>query len=315
MATEENKILISSRSFGKINSGAVEILNNAHLKSNVNPFGRKLNEEELIDLLDGAVGIIAGTENISEKVILNANQLRVISRYGVGLDNIDLKTAKQKGVLVYNTPETPSVAVAELTLSLILNLLKKIGKVDRQIRDNIWKPEIGNLLSGKTIGIIGLGRVGRKLVQFLEPFDLKILAHDMNPDKTFVTKYNINLLSLNSLISISDVITLHIPLTEKTKYIIGEKELKMMKKNAILVNTARGGLINEEALYNSLREKRTAGAAIDAFENEPNIGKLKELDTVILTPHIGTYTVETRKHMEIEAANNLINGLKKAGIL
>jgi len=309
------KILASSRSFGKIDSGAIKLLKDNGLEPILNIHGRKLNEEELLNLLDDVVGIIAGTEKITGKIISNANQLKVISRYGVGMDNVDLKTAHRKRVLVYNTPEAPTVAVAELTLSLILNLLKKISKVDRKIRDNLWKPEIGNLLSGKTIGIVGLGRIGKKLVQFLEPFGVKLLVYEINPDTNFVSDHKIDLVPLKTLISKGDIISLHIPLTKQTRHIIGKKELRTMKENAILINTARGGLIDEEALNNSLRDNEIAGAAVDAFEEEPYTGKLKRLDNVILTPHIGTYTVETRKQMEIEAVNNLIHGLKEVKIL
>lgn len=309
------KVLISSRSFGKIKSGAIDLLKDEGLEIVMNPYGRKLSEQEILTLLDDVVGIIAGTENISENIISKVDHLKVISRYGIGLDNIDLEKAKQNGVLVYNTPETPSIAVAELTLSLILNLLKKICKLDRYIRSGQWKPEIGNLLSEKTIGIIGLGRIGKKLVQFLQSFNPKILACEINPDKDFVKSYKIDLVDSHTLISRSDVITLHVPLTEKTRYVIGERELNMMKENVILINTARGGLIDEKALYHCLKEGGLGGAAIDAFEYEPYTGKLKELANVILTPHIGSFTVETRKEMEIEAAKNLINGLKEADIL
>jgi len=177
------KVLISSRSFGKIDSGAVELLKQVGLIPIMNPYGRKLTEQEILDLQEDAVGIIAGTEKITDKIISNNNQLKVISRYGIGLDNIDLKAAENKNITVYNTPETPTIAVAELTLSLILNLIKKIGMVDRNLRNHKWKPEIGNLLSDKTIGIIGLGRIGKKLVQLLEPFNPKIYVSEINPDK------------------------------------------------------------------------------------------------------------------------------------
>ncbi len=309
------KVLISSRSFGKINPRAIKLLKEEGLDPVLNPYGRKLNEKELLNLIDGAIAIIAGTENITAKVISDANQLKVISRYGGGLDNIDLKTAHEKGILVFNTPDTPTIAVAELTLSLILNLLKKISKVDRDIRGDLWKPEIGNLLSGKTVGTIGLGRIGKKLVQLLTPFNVNILAYEIKPDKAFVTNYNIDLVTLNTLLHKSEIVTIHVPLTEQTRHIIGKKELTTMKENAILINTARGGLVDEKALYDSITNGMIAGAAIDTFEEEPYMGKLKELDNVILTPHIGTYTVETRKHMEIEAAKNLIKGLREAKIL
>ncbi len=309
------KVLISSRSFGKINSGALELLKKIGLNPVLNPHGKKLSETEILDLLDDAIGIIAGTEKITKNIIYHNDNLKVISRYGIGLDNIDLKAASERNVLVFNTPETPKIAVAELTLTLILTLLKKIINIDNNSKKGSWKPEIGNLLTGKTIGIIGLGRVGKQLVQFLLPFNVKILVHEIKPDKRFVSKYKIELTSFDDLISNSDIITIHCPLTRQTKYIIGEKELSKMKNNAILINTARGGLIDELALYKFLREKKIAGAAIDVFEDEPNTGKLKELDNVILTPHIGTYTIETRKQMEIEAAENLIKGLKKVKIL
>jgi len=309
------KILISSRSFGKIKSGAIDILKEKGLEIILNPYGRKLNEEELLDLLDDVVGIIAGTENITKKIISAANQLKVISRYGVGIDNIDIKSAKKRKILVFNTPEAPTTAVAELTLSLMLNLLKKISLLDRRIRDNLWKPKIGNLLSGLTIGIVGLGRIGKKLVQFLEPFKVNFLVYEINPDTKFVSDHKINLVPFTTLLSKSDIISFHIPLTKETSHIIGKKELNLMKKNAILINTARGGLVDEEALYKSLKDNEIAGAAIDAFEEEPYTGKLKTLDNVIITPHIGSFTIETRKHMEIEAVNNLILGLKKAKII
>lgn len=309
------KVLISSRSFGKIDSGAVELLKNKGLEPVLNPYGRKLNEQEILDLSDSAVGIIAGTEKITEKIISSNNNLKVISRYGIGLDNVDLKAAAEKDIMVYNTPETPTVAVAEFTLSLILNLLKKVGNADRNLRKNEWKPETGYLLSGKTVGIIGLGRIGKKLAKFLAPFGVKILAYEVKPDKEFVSKNKIEIVDLGSLISKSDIITIHLPLTEQTKGIIGKKQLESMKKNAILINTARGGLVNEKELYEALKNGIIAGAAIDVFENEPNPGKLKGLDNVILTPHIGAYTIETRKQMEIEAVENLINGLKEKNIL
>ncbi|UCH72438.1 MAG: D-glycerate dehydrogenase, partial [Thermoplasmatales archaeon] len=158
-------------------------------------------------------------------------------------------------------------------------------------------------------------RVGKQLVQFLSPFNVKILAYEINPDESLTSKYKIELTSIDDLIIKSDIITMHCPLTDKTEHMIGEKELNNMKKSAILINTARGGLIDEIALYEFLKEKKIACAAIDAFEDEPNTGKLKELDNVILTPHLGSYTIETRKQMEIEAAENLIKGLKMVKVL
>ena len=264
------KVLISSRSFGKINSGAIELLEKEGLQPIINPYGKKLNEQEILDLVEDAVGIIAGTEIITERIMSHNEQLKVISRYGIGLDNIDLKAAKRRNIMVYNTPETPTDAVAELTLTMMLNLLKKIGKVDRNLRKNIWKPEIGNLLSGKTVGIAGLGRIGKKLVQLLQPFNLSIIAHEIHPDNTFCSTYNINIVPFNTLLEESDIITLHTPLPIDMKHLIGKEELQMMKPTALVINTARGGLIDEQVLYTALKNNTIAGAAIDVFEEEPN---------------------------------------------
>jgi D-3-phosphoglycerate dehydrogenase len=297
MENNKIKVLISSKSFGKTGSEGIGILKNAGLELVINTTGKKLNEDEFLKMADGVVGIIAGTG------------------YGVGMDNVDLDTAYKKGVLVYNTPDAPTDAVAELTLSLILNLLRKISVSDNNIRKNTWKPALGNLLSDKTVGILGLGKIGKKVVQLLEPFNVEFLAYELKPDKSFTSKYKIKVVSLEEVLSNSDIITIHLPSTKETKHIIDSDAFSKMKQNTILINTARGDLIEEEALYESLKNKKIAGAGLDVFENEPYSGKLKELDNTILTPHIGSSTVETRKTMDVESVNNLIKGLKEAGVL
>ena len=310
------KVLISSRSFGKINSGAIQLLMDNGFDLVLNPYGKKLSEKEILGLMDDdIVGIIAGTELITKKIIEKSINLQVISRYGVGLDNVDLKEVGKKDILVYNTPDAPALAVAELALSLMLNLLKKIGIGDRRLRKKKWKGEVGNLLTKKTVGIIGLGKIGKKVVEFLEPFQVQILATEPYPDKQFISEKKIKLVSFDDLISSSDIISLHVPLNNETKHIIGENELSKMKQNSILVNTSRGGLIKEDDLYNALKERRIAGAGVDVFEREPDTNRLETLENIVVTPHIGTLTIETRRQMEIEAAENLINGLKKVKVL
>ncbi len=303
----QRKVLISSRSFGKINSGATRLLKDNGFIPVVNPTGEKLDENQILDLIDDeVVGIIAGTEQITQKVIEKSCNLKVISRYGVGMDNVDVEFAKEKNVLVINTPDAPSLAVAELTLSLTLHLLKRIGVCDRRLRKNAWKGEVGNLLTGKTIGIIGLGRIGKKVVELLKPFHVQVLAYDPYPDKEFISKKEIVLADLDKLFSSSDIISLHLPLNNKTKYIIGKQELLKMKDDVILINTARGGLINEDDLYDALKANSVGGAGIDVFEHEPETNNLEEFENVVITPHIATMTVETRKQMEIEAVENII---------
>lgn len=310
------KVLISSRSFGNVGANSEEMLKEAGLDIVKNTLGRKLSEEEIIEMIDDeTAGIIAGTEKITRKVMESGSTIKVISRYGVGLDNVDLVAATELGIIVRNTPEAPTQAVSELAMAMIMNLLRKISALDRNIKADSWKPELGNLLHGKTVGIIGLGRIAKNLVKMLEPFDVKILALEIDPDNEFVKDHGIVIVTLKKLISESDIITLHIPYTEETKNIIGKTEFPMMKKNAILINTARGGLIDEQALVEALESEMISGAAVDAFDVEPYEGELKKFGNVILTPHIGTFTQETRKSMEIETVENLINGLKEMKII
>lgn len=305
------KIQISSSSFG-IDVGAIETLKKAGFTVVLNPYNRKPTEDELIELLDkDIVGLIAGTEKITERVLQNAKSLKVISRYGIGLDNIDLKAAKRRGIIVCNTPDAPTQAVAELTLALILNLYRRIGEVDRNLRSDKWNPLLGRLLFDKTLGIIGLGRIGKTLVKLVQPFKLKIITHEPYPDNEFVSSYGVEQASLEKVLTESDIVSLHAPLTEATYHLICMEELALMKNDAVIVNTARGSLIEEEALIEALEKESIGGVALDVFEGEPYYGKLKNFDNVILTPHIGTYTMETRIKMEREAVDNMLKALKE----
>ena len=308
------KVLISSRSFGKINSEPIDALIDAGFEVVVNPYNKKLDEGELIELIGDAVGLIAGTEQITENMLNHAKALKVISRYGVGMDNIDLDAAKNKGIEVYNTPNAPAKAVAELALTLILNLMRRIPESSQSMKDGIWQPQMGHSLYGKTLGIIGLGRIGKELVKLVQPFNVDIFAYEKYPDNDFITTQNIKLGSLEDVLSQSDVVSIHLPLMKETRNIIGAKELSLMKHNSMLINTARGGLIDENALVSALKEGDIAGASLDAFENEPYIGELSNLDNVLLTPHIGTYTEETRIIMEMETVENLINALSGVAV-
>ena len=303
------KVIISSRSFGKINSEPIDALNNAGFEVIVNPFNKKLSEVELVELINDAVGLIAGTEPITENVLKHAKELKVISRYGVGLDNIDLDAARKRGIAVYNTPNAPAKAVAELTLSLILNLMRCISESSQPMKDGMWQPQMGHSLYGKKLGIIGLGRIGKELVKLVQPFNVDILAHEKYPDYDFIASHNVRLGSLEDVLSQSDIVSIHLPLMEETRNIMGAKELSTMKYNSFLINTARGGLVDEDALISVLKDGTIAGAALDAFEIEPYTGELLNLNNVLLTPHIGTYTEETRMIMEMETVKNLINAL------
>lgn len=304
------KILISSKSFGKENTEAIKILKDAGLEPVMNPYNRALEPQEFSSLIRDAVGVIAGTEKIGKDLINEANLLRVISRFGVGTDNIDLEASGKRGIIVCSTPEAPTGAVAELALALILNLLRKIGDVDKNMHAGRWQPAMGSLLSGKMLGIIGLGRIGRELVRLTEPFGTRTIAHEPYPNLDFISLHGIDLLPIEMIMSESDIISLHLPLSGSTRHMIGERELSMMKPGSIIINTARGELIEEKALVNAIESGAIGGAALDVFEHEPYAGRLKEFNNVILTPHIGSYTWETRIRMEREAVENLISALR-----
>ena len=303
------KIFISTSSFAKYDSLSLKILESAIMEYQLNPFGRKLSQEECLNFYQDINGLIAGTESLTAELLKSAKKLKVISRCGTGLDNVDLEAAKELGIKVFITPDGPTQAVAELTVGLMFNLLRRISMEDRLIRTGVWEKYMGNLLTGKTLGILGLGRIGRKVVELTVPFSLNYLAWDSSPDQEFAANYKVEFRKLNEILKEADIVTVHLPYSPELKNFISDKQIKLMKKDAFLINAARGGLVDEAALYKALKEKRIAGAAIDVFEQEPYQGPLKELDNVILTPHIGSYAKEARIEMEIQAVKNLLQGL------
>jgi D-3-phosphoglycerate dehydrogenase len=305
----ENKILISPSVFGKCGMEPLELLTRHNYKFILNPYGRKLKPYEIIELGRDCVGIIAGVESLDARVLEALSSLRCISRCGVGVDNIDLKKASELGIIVKSTPEGPTRAVAELTVGVIFDVLRKISYRDREIRKGNWCKEIGSLLKGKKVGILGLGRIGRIVAELLLRLDAEVLGTDINPDLKWIEKYKVPILTLEELLKVSDILCIHISYHEANKYLIDEKEIRIMKKGAYLINVSRGGIVNEDALYRALKSEYLSGAAIDAFENEPYKGPLTKLNNVVLTPHIGSYAKESKLKMEVEAVKNLIEVL------
>lgn len=302
-------ILTSPSSFGQVGSEPLDLLNNSGYKVINNPFGRKLTEDEVIELAKDCIGIVAGVETLSAKVMDALPQLRVISRVGVGMDSVDLEYAKQKGIVVVNTPDGPTLPVAELTLAMTMSLLRRVPMAHANMKKGVWKKEIGNLLYGKTIGVIGLGRIGKKVAGMFRALGNPVIGFDLYPDYKWANEQEISILSFEDVLSKADIITLHIPSNKDKSYIIGKKELDLLRKTAFLINIARGGVINEDELFTVLKEKRIAGAAVDVFSNEPYTGNLKDLDNIVLTPHLGSYAEEAKILMEIDAVNNLIKYL------
>ena len=301
------KVLISTSTFAKFDSGPLEKLHQNGLETILNPYARKLKPQESIELLQDVDGVIAGVESLSQEILSQAKKLKVISRCGGGLDKVDLSAAKRLGIRVLSTPDAPTEAVAEMALALMLSLARHICQADRNLRQGSWKPIMGTLLRGKTMGIIGLGRVGKRLTQLVAPLGMKILAFDSHPDQTFTRNHQIHLVPLDELLTQSDVISLHVTLTNDTRNLINKKTLRLMKANALLVNTSRGGVVDEEALCESLTNNRLGGAALDVYEQEPYSGPLLECDRVIATSHMGSYAKEARIGMEEQAVDNLLS--------
>jgi len=301
---KETKIAITTSSFAEYDGTPLDLLRGFELK--INNSGRKLNKEETLALCQGCTGIIAGTENYDRDILLKLAGLKVISRCGTGMESIDLKAASELNIKVINTPAGPTLAVAELTIGLIFDLLRNISAADREIRKGIWKKHMGSLIKGKNIGIIGFGRIGQKVAGFLAPFGVNIAYHDSNQglNNPLYNKKN-----LTDLLSWADIITLHCALQDK-KIIIGKEELVKMKTGAFLINTSRGEFLDEEAVYEALKSKKIAGFAADTFMSEPYIGKLTEFDNTLLTSHMGSYAKEGRIEMEIQTVNNLLKNLE-----
>lgn len=219
--------------------------------------------------------------------------------------------ASAKGIKVLITDTRPSQAVAELVLGLILNFYRKINISNNNLKNKIWKKFSGPLLNGKTVGIVGFGHIGKQLSLLLNGFNCKVLAFDVYKDESFASANAVIFKDINELLSESDIISLHLDLNTETRKFINEEKLEKMKNNCLLVNASRGEIIDEEALYLTLKNKKIMGACLDVFNKEPYNGPLLDLENVLLTPHIGSYANEIRIKMELEATNNLINELLK----
>lgn len=301
------QILISTSTFNLDNFSELSAITNSGIKVKLNPFNTRLTEDQAIDLLGkDSIGLIAGLEPLSEKVLQAATALKVIARVGTGLDSVDLTAAEKLGIKVLNTPDAPTSAVAELTLGHILGLLRNIARTDRQIRTNKWQGQMGSLLETKTVGVIGFGRIGRKVAGLVSAFGAKVIVHD-----PFIRAEDFENCSLIELCAQSDVLTLHVSYSDKTHHIIGSEIIQAMKPGSFVVNISRGGLVDEVSLLSALESGHLAGAALDCFEQEPYFGPLSKLENVQMTAHMGTYARETRDLMEREASLLLVKALRE----
>lgn len=276
-----------------------------------------LNGPALLEKIKDQDAVLSMVNNfITDDILQQASKLKVIGNCGVGYNNIDIASAEKRGIVVTNTPDVLNDATADLTWALILGIARRIVEADHFVREGKftgWLPHlfIGNMVYGKKLGIIGMGRIGSAVCQRAKGFNMKVYYYNRNPlSKEKEQEYNAQYVDLETLLKECDYITIHAPLNEESYHLIGREELHLMKKDAYLINTSRGPLIDEQALYEHLKEGKIAGAALDVYEHEPKIVEgLLALDNVILLPHIGSATYETRTRMVELAANNIANVL------
>jgi len=308
------KILVTTIPFGEKDRKPLEILESVGADIQINPLGRKLTETDLADLIPGTDILIAGTEPITESVLDRANQLKLIARVGIGLDSVDLLAARARQVAVSYTPDAPSPAVAELTIGLMIDLLRNSHVSNLRLHQGDWYRYFGKRLTEVTIGIIGLGRIGSRVVKHLAGFDCQsILVNDINPEVQTPEHPNckVRRVEVDQIFHEADIISIHIPLSPATKDLITVRQIEQMKPEVLLINTSRGGIINESDLYNALNAERIGGAAVDVFEHEPYTGPLNGMDNCLLTAHMGSMSVDCRTQMELEACEEAARFIMK----
>ena len=300
------KVHITTLPFNKDNLAFLE----KSFDVTINPLGRKIKNEEVYEQVNKADYVIAGTEKYDQELLSKLVNLKGISRVGIGIDNIDLDIAAKNNIKIFNTPEEPAKGVAELTLAFILNLLREISSHQLNLNQGNWERTLGKSLNEATISLIGGGRVAKNVSKFLlsagvkkiKVFDILDLSTD--PDWRHES---ISICGFEECLSNSDIVSLHVPMNEENKNMISKKELLVMGKNSYLINVSRGGLINEEDLYEALNSNLIKGAALDVFATEPYEGKLLECKNLIATPHVASSTEYVRDQMERRACENLIN--------
>lgn len=301
------KTLISNTNFGQASPQALQKLS-AHFIVEQNLSQNKLTESELITKGRDADILIAGTEKITATVIDNCPNLKLIARVGVGVDSIDLEAARAKGIRICYTPEAPTEGVAELGLSLILSLIKGIHASDRMLHQGRWFRPEGRLLQDMTFGFLGFGRIGKRLFALLKSLSPVLKCLYCDPAVELIE--GAQKVTIERLFQDSDVVSIHLPYTQGTKHLVDKRLLVSMKEGSYLLNTSRGGIVQEDALCEALQTNHLAGAALDVFEREPYNGPLCNSDNCLLTAHIGSLARETRALMENQVTEDIVSFIK-----
>jgi D-3-phosphoglycerate dehydrogenase len=276
----------------------------------INPLRRRLKAADLLVLAAESTGIVAGLEPYTPEVLAALPKLRVISRVGVGTDNVDHEAAKARGVIVRITPNVVVQPVAELTLAMIFDLLRHVSRQSRDMRSRRWNRALGRLAAGKTLGVIGLGRIGRRVAELAVAVGMKVVGTDITPDQDWARRTGVAVVDLDTLLTEAEVVSLNLAPASGQHFTFGTEHIARMRPSACLINVARGSLLDEAALAEALRSGRLGGAALDVYSKEPYDGPLCDLDNVVLTPHVGTFTRESQVQMELEAVHNVVESLR-----
>ena len=302
-------ILVTLSTFGEYSKEPIQILDQSGFTFQMNESGRRMKPNEVAELGSNCSGLIAGVENYSVETLSLMPGLKCISRCGAGIDNIDLTEARRLGIAVLNTPDEPTAAVAELTIAVVLSLLRRLPEVDALMHSRKWHRVPGNLLSDKVVGIIGLGRIGRRVAELIMAFGSTLIGSDPYPDDKWIQIHHIEIVELSELLRRSDIVVIHASNTSNHPLVLGGKELSRMKRGAWLINMARGDMVDDKALTRAIDSGHLNGAGLDVYPEEPYNGPLCDNDRIILSPHQATLTTETRIAMEVRAVENLVRYL------
>jgi D-3-phosphoglycerate dehydrogenase / 2-oxoglutarate reductase len=299
-------IFVTLSSFGEYDRRPLEILQGSGVPFKIHGTGKRITTAELVAGGQGATVVVAGVEPYDRATLAALPRLRAISRCGVGVDAIDLAAARERGVAVMNTPEAPTAAVAELALTMMLSLSRNLPRQGRAAQARKWSRIEAHLLGGRRVGIIGLGRIGRRVATLVRAFGSEVWAADPVADAAWCAEHAVRVVSLDEVLAGCDVVSIHAARSAGAPLTIGAAELGRMREGAILINLGRGDMVDVEALYAALSTGRLFGAGLDVYPEEPYAGALCDLDNVVLTPHAATLTVETRAQMEAECVRKAL---------
>jgi len=305
------RVLVSTSPFASEDPALLSLLDRPDIECVMNPLGRRLTELELMELVKDVDILIAGTEPITASVLERAQNLKLISRVGIGLDSVDLCESRARGIAVTYTPDAPSTAVAELTVGLVFCLLRSIHVSNLRMRSASWTRHFGESIEDVSIGIVGVGRIGSRVAKMVTALGARdVVACDPQRELEGLRLDGVRWSTHDELYRSSDVISLHVPLTRHNRGMIGTRELSSMRPSVCLINTSRGGVVNEQALLAHLDAGGLGAVALDVFENEPYEGPLTSYDRVLLTAHMGSMTRRSRKQMEWEATMDVLRFLE-----